>query len=78
MSENHIHDTMGSALAAVRERLVESARRDAEDRVARDAELLLERPKALEAHPAPGAGRARVGGSTIGSATTGGRSCSIR
>ena len=54
MSENHIHDTMESALAAVRERLVENARRDAEDRVARDAELLLERPEALEAPPRTG------------------------
>ena len=54
MSENHIHDTMESALAAVRERLVENARRDAEDRVARDAELLLARPEALEAPPRTG------------------------
>jgi hypothetical protein len=54
MSENRIHDNMESALAAVRERLVENARREAEDRVARDAELLLERPEMPEAPPRTG------------------------
>jgi hypothetical protein len=54
MSEQHLHTSMDAALAAVRERPVENARREAEERVARDAELLLERPETPEAPPRTG------------------------
>ena len=46
MSENHVHGTMESALAAVRERLRENERRDADERAVADARLLTERDEA--------------------------------
>jgi hypothetical protein len=52
MSENHIHDSMESALAAVRRSIAAGEERSAEERVAYDQQLLMERDvEALEAPP---------------------------